>query len=230
MRKLFKQLIENNPIDSIVKLIYRCLYNEIIVLHLPPGSKLNLLKISNELNVSGTTVRDAATMLLKDDLVEMRCNQGFFVSKLNIKELSDIMAARKIIESNAVKLLCEKISEEQINILQNIVALMENSLNKEKYNDFVKLDEVFHQTIINFCDNEFIIMMYNSIADNIKRYGFYLAMNLIKTDNTKFQKSYRQHLNIVKSLKNSMIENSYILIKNHLDECEKLFNYVISKN
>lgn len=225
MKELFKQLIENNPSESTVKLVYKCLYNEIILLHMQPGAKMNLSKISNELNVSGTTVRDAAMMLLKDNLVQMRSNQGFFVSKLNMKEWQDITAARKIIEPNAAKLLCEKITGEQIEIFYDLVALMENCLNKNDYTEYYNLDEVFHKSIVNFCGNEYVIMMYDSIFDYIKRYALYAASySSNKKDSSKILASIRQHRNIIKSLESTMIDNVEILIKIHIDYCNEMIN------
>ncbi|NMC57754.1 MAG: GntR family transcriptional regulator [Eubacteriaceae bacterium] len=224
MKKLFIQLIENNPSEATVKLVYKCLYNEIIMLNMPPGSKMNLSKISNELNVSGTTVRDAAMMLLKDELVIMQSNQGFFVSNLNIKELRDIICARKIIEPDAAKLLCEKITNEQIEIFHNLLTLMDNAVNKGDYSEYKKLDEAFHRTIINFCGNESIILMYNSIVDTMKRYALFAAAKAYKKDAAYINTSFRQHYNIVKSLENSLIDNIGILIKNHIDNDERAIN------
>lgn len=227
MKELLKQLIENNPSESTVKLVYNCLYNEIILLHMLPGSKMNLLKISNELNVSGTTVRDAAMMLLKDGLVKILSNKGFFVSELNIAELRDICAARKIIEPNAAKLLCEKITKEQIDIFNNLLTLMDNTVKKSDYSEYKKLDEAFHRTIINFCGNESIIIMYNGIVDTIKRYALYAAVNLYKKDTSYIHTSFRQHCNIVKSLENSLIDNIGILLRNHIDSDERVINLYI---
>lgn len=227
MKELFKQLIENNPCEATVKLVYKCLYNEIILLHMLPGSKINLSKISNELNVSGTTVRDAAALLLKDDLVKMQSNQGFFVRELNIVELRDITAARKIIEPDAAKLLCEKITKEQIDIFNNLLILMDNTVKKSDYSEYKKLDEAFHRTIINFCGNESIITMYNSIVDTIKRYALFATVNLYKKDTAYINTSFRQHRNIVKSLENSLIDNIGILLRNHIDNDERSINLYI---
>ena len=222
MKELLKQLIENNPSEATVRLVYKCLYNEIILLHMLPGSKINLSKISNELNVSGTTVRDAAIMLLKDDLVNMRSNQGFFVNKLNIKEFTDIITAKKIIEPNAAKILCENITSVQINAFKNLLLFMETALKKNDYREYINLDIIFHKSIVDLCGNEYINAMYTSIFDIIKRYKLYLSKYLNK-DNSDLKISLRQHTNIVKCFENTNIENAYSLSKIHIENCEKLF-------
>ena len=111
MKHLFRKLIEENPSEPTVKIVYKCLYKNIISLHLLPGSKINLSKISEELNISRTTVRDAAFLLSTNTkLVELRSNQGFFVSNLNIKEMNDVCVSMTIIEVGSAQILCEKIT------------------------------------------------------------------------------------------------------------------------
>jgi DNA-binding GntR family transcriptional regulator len=186
-----------------------------------------LSKISEELTVSSTAVRSAAVILINEGLAETQHNQGFFASKLNVKELNDIITARKIIEANSAKILCDKITKEQINSFHNILDLMKNSLRQNDYANYINLEIAFHSSIVNLSDNKYLISMFNNFIDVLKRYGKYMALNLY--DFSKLKTAYRQHLCIVDSLENSMIDNVDILIKRHINDFEKAVYYSDSR-
>ena len=221
MKQLFKKLIEDNPLEPTVKIVYKCLYKEIISLRLLPGSKINLSKISEELSISRTTVRDAAILLSTNTkLVQMHSNQGFFVSNLNIKEMEDICTSLKIIEIGAAQILCEKIAQEQIMYLIDLSTKMNSYLNENNLYDFTQLDILFHKLIIDLCENKFISAMYSKISDIVERYLSYIAFIKNKND---FHTIIRNHNMIINSLENSLINNVELAIQMHCSELKKFF-------
>ncbi|MEL7569583.1 MAG: GntR family transcriptional regulator [Eubacteriaceae bacterium] len=221
MKQLFKKLIEENPLEPTVKIVYKCLYKEIISLRLLPGSKINLSKISEELNVSRTTVRDAAILLSSNTkLVKMHSNQGFFVSNLNLNEMEEICTAMKIIEIGAAQILCEKIACEQLIFLVDLTNKMSNYLKENDLYGFTQLDILFHKSIIELCENKFISAMYRKISDIVERYLSYITFLKNKND---FLTIIRNHNMIINSLENSLINNVESAIQMHCNELKKIF-------
>lgn len=221
MEQLFKELIKVNPLEPTVKIVYKCLYKEIISLRLLPGSKINLSKISEELNISRTTVRDAAILLSSNTkLVKMHSNQGFFVSNLNLKEMEDICTAMKIIEIGAAQILCEKIACEQIAFLVDLTKKMDDYLKENNLYGFTRLDVSFHKSIIELCENKFISAMYSKISDIVERYLSYITFLKNKND---FHTIIRNHNMIINSLENSLINNVEAAIQIHCSELKKIF-------
>lgn len=221
MKQLFKKFIEESPLAPTVKIVYKCLYKEIISLRLLPGSKINLSKISEELNVSRTTVRDAAILLSANTkLVQMRSNQGFFVSNFNLKEMEDICTSMKIIEIGAAQILCEKIAQEQIIFLVDLTKKMSTCLDENNFYGFAQLDILFHKSIIDLCENKFIYQMYSKISDIVERYLSYIAFVKDKND---FITIIRNHNMIINSLENSLINNVELAIQMHCGELKRIF-------
>lgn len=221
MKQLFKKLIEENSSEPTVKIVYKCLYEEIISLHLLPGSKINLSKISEELNISRTTVRDAAILLSTNTkLVRIHSNQGFFVSNLNMKEMDDICTSMAIIEIGAAQILCQKITQEQITFLIDLTKKMDFYLNENNLYEFAQLEILFHKSIIDLCENKFISTMYNIISDIAERYLSYIAYIKNKND---FHTIIRNHNMIINSLENSLITNVELAVKMHCNELKKFF-------
>lgn len=216
----FRELMDNNPTESSLKLVYKYLYREIISLSMPPGAKINHTKIANDLEVSRSTVRDAVLMLVKANLVEQLPNQGFCISHLNKKEMSDLYTTRKIIESGAAKILCETITKPQIEYFDRLIFEMEKAIEENDFETFAQLDCAFHKSIVEFCGIQYIISMYDSIADLIIRY---IAFTAYTPQSTKPQTPImlRHHKMILTSFEYGMTENVVNLIEKHFNEAEK---------
>ncbi len=220
MIQSFRELLDKNPAESSLKLVYKYLYREIISLSMPPGAKINHTKIANDLDVSRSTVRDAVLMLAKANLIEQLPNQGFCVSHLNKKEMSDLYTTRKIIESGAAKILCETITKSQIDYFHSLLLDMERTIEETDFETFAQLDCAFHKAIVEFCGIPYIISMYDSIADIILRY---IAFTAYTPQNTKPQTPImlRHHKMIVTSFEYGMTENVVNLIDKHFNDAEK---------
>lgn len=236
MNSQFKDLLNKNPNESSLKLVYKYLYRQIISLSMLPGAKINITKIANELEVSRTTVRDAVSLLAETSLVEPLPNQGFCVKKLNIKEMGELYATRKVIEGGASKILCEKITPEQIHTLHTQLSAMDEALLDHDYELFALLDRTFHQSIVTFCENQFIISAYASISDFIFRYIAYTAyLDSDHESNTipSTPVMLRHHKMIVNAVENGMTDNAAAVIERHFTEAEKSLlqqNYYLNVN
>lgn len=79
--------------------VYRILWERILSRSLDPGQKLSDLRLSEQLGVSRTPVREALHRLVQDGVVRAEPNRGFFVasfSPADIAEIYDIRAALEV--------------------------------------------------------------------------------------------------------------------------------------
>ncbi|MBA2319003.1 MAG: GntR family transcriptional regulator [Euzebyales bacterium] len=84
-------------------LAYDALHARIINLRLEPGRRLNIDKLSGELGVSPTPLREALGRLSAEDLVRVEPFKGFFVAPLlDQDELAYLADVRALLESHAV--------------------------------------------------------------------------------------------------------------------------------
>lgn len=223
MNQHFRDLLDKYPNESSLKLVYKYLYREIISLDMRPGLKLNLAKLAGELNVSRTTVRDAVLLLTDEHLVYKTSDNKFYVSELKTTEMKNIYAARKIIESGAAQILCELITDDQIHIFRSLLEEMKKVIDCVDYEEFSKLDMIFHRNIVTFCENEFVISMYEHISDQINRYINYTSFNDYPKNRSPYMPMIlRQHSMIVNSLEHGLPENVTYLIHKHFTDAEKL--------
>ena len=79
-----------------------------------PGERINEGALARQLGASRTPVREALNRLLTDGLIQFRPGQGFFCRTLDAKEIFDLYELRLILETSAVRLACERASDEAL--------------------------------------------------------------------------------------------------------------------
>lgn len=127
--------------------VFNAIENAILNGEYKDGESLSELKISNELGVSRTPVREALMQLELEGLVRNIPNKGAVVVGISEKDIEDIYAIRISIEGLAAKLCTQKITDEELKALEKITDLQEFYLMKNDTEQLLKLDGDFHKII-----------------------------------------------------------------------------------
>ncbi len=81
---------------------------------LMPGTKLPEQSIADIFNVSRTIVRQAFNQLARDRLITLEPARGAFVARPSIEEARQVFEVRAMVETAAVRELCQRITPQQI--------------------------------------------------------------------------------------------------------------------
>ena len=127
-------------------IIYRRIRADIITGKKKPGERLSIDVLKNEFGTSVTPVRDALQMLNQEDLVTIKPRSGYYVTLVSLKELNDMLELRQILELAAVERAAEKITHEQIAVLENVHAGYTNEEN-ETYSRYTEENQDFHYLV-----------------------------------------------------------------------------------
>lgn len=111
------------------------------------NEELKEATIGAEFGVSRTPVREALRQLELEGLVKIIPNKGAYVTGISDKDTRDIYVIRSYLEGLAARWACERISEEEIEGLEEIVYLSEFHAKKKHYDQLVELDNKFHESI-----------------------------------------------------------------------------------
>ncbi len=144
--------------------IYHHLRTKLLAGEFPPGTRLDYKKISVEMGVSTTPVREAMGKLGSEGLVELVPRAGAIVRKLGAQEAVQLYGVREAIETYAAAKAAEKISEARLQQLEGLLAKMRNLITKsfstttsvmtgENLSEFLQSDLAFHMTIIEAAGN-----------------------------------------------------------------------------
>lgn len=144
--------------------IYHHLRTKLLAGEFPPGTRLDYKKISVEMGVSTTPVREAMGKLGSEGLVELVPRAGAIVRKLGTQEAVQLYGVREAIETYAAAKAAEKISDARLQQLEGVLAKMRNLIVKsfsatssimtgENLSEFLQSDLAFHMTIIEAAGN-----------------------------------------------------------------------------
>ena len=108
--------------------VFNTLRQAILRGELKPGERLMEIQLANKLGVSRTPIREAIRKLELEGLVLMIPRKGAEVAEITEKSLRDVLEVRRALEELAVELVCEKITDEQIQDLKDAAEEFKESL------------------------------------------------------------------------------------------------------
>ena len=119
--------------------VYDYLKDEIVTGNIKEGSRIVEEEYAEKLDVSRTPLREALRMLELEGLIEARQKGGVTVSRTTKKDVEEVVKIRIALESIILEELFEKVTEDDINRLQENVDYVESIVNDDK-----KSDEIFN--------------------------------------------------------------------------------------
>jgi len=107
---------------SVVDVAYRRIRTLIEDGELGPSTRLRQGDLADALAISRTSVREALHRLTADELVEFKANRGFFVASFRLNAVLERLELRRILEPGFVRLATERATEDDLRVLEEIVA------------------------------------------------------------------------------------------------------------
>ena len=123
------------------------LQKEILCGNRKPGEKLTEQNLCSEFNVSRTPVREALRQLEMDGLVENIPNRGAFVVGFTQQDMLDMYDLRKVYEMQAIRWAIQRITEEELEALEETFEFMEFYTIKNDVEKMHNINIGFHQII-----------------------------------------------------------------------------------
>ena len=106
--------LEMNEYLPLRDVVFNTLRQAILRGELKPGERLMEIALSQRLGVSRTPVREAIRMLEQEGLVIMIPRKGAQVAEISEKDLKDVLEVRLGLEELAVRIACQRITEEEL--------------------------------------------------------------------------------------------------------------------
>jgi DNA-binding GntR family transcriptional regulator len=151
--------------------VYSILWDRILSRDLHPGEKLSDLRLSEELGVSRTPVREALHRLVQDGVVIYSPNRGFFVASFSAQDIGEIFDLRAVLEALALRTVAAKLKPKEYrwarSELDRVEALIGAAEDDEERHEaasaFLAVDQGFHQWLIEGSRNTRLINIVNGL-------------------------------------------------------------------
>jgi len=179
---------------------------------LKPGDRIVETKIASEMGVSQVTVREALKELEHFGLIESKPYQGTYVKQLTKKELKDSYDARLVLELYAIESAANLISQEELELLRELMEMMDEAVENGDISSFVDYDVRFHEAIIRNCNNEMVEKLWHLV--NVSLWTL-ITTNLSKRT---LKNLAIRHMDIYKTLENRDVQAARNAMQLHLLE------------
>ena len=155
--------------DTSKVIIYRDVRRSIIMGHCEPGERLDIDKLAGRYDTSVTPVRDALQMLSTEGLVTIKPRSGYFVTRITLKKLRDMLELRKVLELAVIERAALRITQEQIEVLRSVHAGYTGD-DDESYDRYTEENRRFHRLIAEASGNEELADAVGRLHDRLARF------------------------------------------------------------
>ena len=183
--------------------VFKTLREAILKGDLKPGERLMELQLASKLGVSRTPIREAIRMLEQEGLAVTTPRKGAEVAKMTLKDMEDVLEIRDALDELAVRIACQKISDEQLKQLEDMKELFEKSTQTGNVKKIAEADVTFHDVIYEATGNPKLVTLLNNLREQVYRY----RVEYIK-DPKNYPTLIAEHEAILESLKNRDVKNA----------------------
>ncbi|MEM9633415.1 MAG: GntR family transcriptional regulator [Pseudomonadota bacterium] len=165
---------------------YLAIRRMILIGELPPGEKLKIEKLRTILDMGGSPIREALTLLVSDLLVERLDQRGFRTAEISPQNFTEILKLRCQLEEVALResLANADHAWEDRLVLAHHRMMREPRTNVER---FEELHKAFHLNLLSACHSPVLMKFCNQLYDLNIRYRYLAgkALNYSKRDISK---------------------------------------------
>jgi DNA-binding GntR family transcriptional regulator len=176
----------------------------------PDEIRLDERRLSQDLGISRTPVREAITLLEQEGFVRSSPRRGIFVIKKTRAEILDMIAVWAALESMSARLAAERASDAELQALKAMFSGFETERPADHLSEYSEANIAFHQTIIRLGGCKLIA----DITENL-----FIHMRAIRKvtigQNNRAERSIVDHMNIIDALIARDAERAERLVREH---------------
>jgi len=198
--------------------VYKKLRDHILNQDYDIGDALTESKITKDLGVSRTPVREAFAQLQIDGLVDIIPNKGVVVRGLTKNDMHDMYDIRAYIEGASARRSCNIISKEDIQKLEEILDNEKEIIEKSNFSIFLDSDFDFHYVIIKSINSRIFENLLTSMMEYTKS-----ARRNSLLFGARCKSAYEEHRMIFNAIKERNEEQTQLLMETHIINAKNSF-------
>lgn len=176
----------------------------------PEEVRLDERKLSQELGVSRTPIREALTLLEQEGFVRSVPRRGIFVIRKSKREIVDMILVWAALESMAARLAATRATEDETSALRAMFHDFENGKPAEHMNEYSEANISFHQALIRLGRCDLIVDMTQNLFLHVRA----IRALTIRQDN-RADRSIHDHMRIIDALEARDPDLAETLVRQH---------------
>lgn len=197
------------------ELVLEAIREAIINGSLQPRERLMETQLADELGVSRTPVREALRKLELEGFIVMLPRKGAYVSDLSLKDIADVFEIRAALEGLAGALAAERITEEELEAMERMLAEKNEAISLNDIDKLVKVDTKFHEALYTASRNERLGNIISNLREQIQRF----RLTSLSAPGRK-EESLKEHREILEAIQGRDIQLARQLAREHIENAE----------
>lgn len=198
-------------ITAVAQRVSDVLRDKIVKGDYPPGARLVERKMSAELDVSRTPVREALKLLEADGLIGISRNKGAQVLAYDAAEARALFEVLSALESLAAQKLAETISIQTLDKLEDLHAHMLRHFRETQVQAYFDINSLIHDTIVTECGNALLCHTHKRLIARARRGRFMAIM-----DPARLAQAVAEHETLMEALRQRDPELAGMTWRTHL--------------
>lgn len=201
----------NKP-ESLAKRVQKALRQSILNNELTPNVMYNEKRISLDLGISRTPVREALLELSAKRLVKFLPQKGVVINTFSPKEIDDAFEIRMALEGFSVQKICQGVDLPDTRDLEKALIDQEEAVAARDEVNFMQGDRHFHIGFTRLSQNDYLIDMMEDIRDIMHLMGF-KALGIPG----RMQTVVMEHKKILAAVQNKNVLDAMNAMTQHLE-------------
>jgi DNA-binding GntR family transcriptional regulator len=178
---------------------------------LPSGARIVERKLSAELDVSRTPIREALKLLQADSLIDISRHKGAQVKNFSTQQALELFDVIASLESLAAERLAERITKDQLDALEQMHAAMLAHYHAAEADAYFDLNSEIHDTILTACGNPILQQMHTKMMARARRGRFMAIM-----DPKRLKTAVEEHEQLMNAFRSKDAEYARQIWRKHL--------------
>ena len=197
--------------------VYEVIKTGILTGEYKSGTVLNERKLSAELGISRTPVREALLMLEQDGWLQAETYKGTVVRKFDEKYFHEILEIRRTLEILAIRNAIPRITDKDISELEKIQQEQTEVLKEYEDNTFILIDRKFHKYIYQLSGNDELVHLLANYYDIFR----FLGKRAVTGSKERQLTTLIEHQSILDALKRRDTDAAVEAMITHMQQTER---------
>lgn len=178
---------------------------------LQSGAWIDETRLTQELGISRTPLREALKVLVTEGLVRLEPRRGSFVNELSVKDLDDIFPLMAMLEGRCAYEAARKVRQQDLDRLEPLHAALQRHAQTPDIDRYYEVNAQIHEAIQELADNCWL-------SDLVSGLRKLLSLSRFKSLALpgRIQESCAEHMAIFAALKARDSEGAEAVTRKHL--------------